>query len=52
MRMFGSDRLTNIVNALGLEDDQPIEHRMLSNAIESAQRKVEGKNFDIRKHGL
>lgn len=52
MRMFGSDRLTNIVNALGLEDDQPIEHRMLSNAIESAQRKVEGKNFDIRKHVL
>lgn len=52
MRLFGSERLTNIVNALGLEDDQPIEHRMLSNAIESAQRRVEGKNFDIRKHVL
>lgn len=52
MRLFGSDRLTGIVNALGLEDDQPIEHRMLSNAIENAQKKVEGKNFDIRKHVL
>ena len=52
MRLFGSERLTGIVNALGLEDDQPIEHRMLSNAIENAQRKVEGKNFDIRKHVL
>ena len=52
MRLFGSDRLTGIVNALGLEEDQPIEHRMLTGAIESAQRRVEGKNFDIRKHVL
>jgi preprotein translocase subunit SecA len=52
MRLFGSDRLTGIVNMLGLEDDQPIEHRMLSNAIENAQKRVEGKNFDIRKHVL
>jgi preprotein translocase subunit SecA len=52
MRLFGSDRLSGIVNALGLEDDQPIEHRMLSNAIENAQSRVEGKNFDIRKHVL
>lgn len=52
MRLFGSERLTNIVNALGLEDDQPIEHRMLSNAIENAQKKVEGRNFDIRKRVL
>ena len=52
MRLFGSDRLTGIVNALGLEEDQPIENRMLSNAIESAQKKVEGRNFDIRKHVL
>lgn len=52
MRLFGSDRLTNVVNALGLEDDQPIEHRMLSNAIENAQKKVEGRNFGIRKHVL
>lgn len=50
MRLFGSDRLSGIVNALGLEDDQPIEHRMLSGAIENAQKRVEGKNFDIRKH--
>ena len=52
MRLFGSDRLTGIVNALGLEEDQPIEHKMLSNAIENAQKRVEGKNFDIRKHVL
>ena len=50
MRLFGSDRLTGVVNALGLEEDQPIEHRMLSGAIENAQKRVEGKNFDIRKH--
>jgi len=52
MRLFGSDRLTRIVDALGLEEDQPIEHNMLSGAIENAQKKVEGKNFDIRKHVL
>ncbi len=52
MRLFGSDRLTAVVNTLGLEDDQPIEHRMLSNAIENAQRRVEGKNFGIRKQVL
>jgi preprotein translocase subunit SecA len=52
MRLFGSERLTNIVNALGLEEDQPIEHKMLSNAIESAQKKVEGRNFDVRKRVL
>lgn len=50
MRLFGSDRLTRIVEALGLEEDQPIEHKMLSSAIENAQKRVEGKNFDIRKH--
>ncbi len=48
MRLFG----TGIVNMLGLEDDQPIEHKMLSNAIQNAQKKVEGRNFDIRKHVL
>ena len=41
MRLFGSDRLTGMIDALGLEDDQPIEHRMLSNAIENAQKKIE-----------
>ncbi len=52
MRLFGSDRLITLVEALKLEDDQPIEHKMLSNAIESAQRRVEGKNFDVRKRVL
>jgi len=52
MRLFGSDRLTGMVNMLGLEDDQPIEHRMLSNAIENAQRKIEGINFNRRKNVL
>ena len=52
MRLFGSDRLTGLVDALGLEEDQPIEHRMLSNAIESAQKRVEGNNYQIRKNVL
>lgn len=52
MRLFGQGRLTGIVNALGLPEDVPIEHKMLSNAIESAQKRVEGKNFNIRKHVL
>ncbi|MBN2851284.1 MAG: preprotein translocase subunit SecA [Clostridia bacterium] len=52
MRLFGQDRLTNIVTALRLPDDVPIEHKLLSNAIESAQKKVEGNNFNIRKHVL
>ncbi|NLB82401.1 MAG: preprotein translocase subunit SecA [Clostridiaceae bacterium] len=52
MRLFGSERLMNIVETLGLEQDQPIEHKMLSNAIENAQKRVEGRNFDIRKHVL
>ncbi|MDD3765857.1 MAG: preprotein translocase subunit SecA [Eubacteriales bacterium] len=52
MRLFGSDRLTRMVETLGLEEDQPIEAKMLTNAIESAQKKVEGRNFNIRKHVL
>jgi len=52
MRLFGSERITSVVNALGLEDDQPIEAGILSNAIENAQKRVEGRNFDIRKHVL
>ena len=52
MRLFGSERLTKIVETLGLEEDQPIEHSMLTNAIEGAQKKVEGRNFDIRKRVL
>ncbi|MCX6808105.1 MAG: preprotein translocase subunit SecA [Candidatus Berkelbacteria bacterium] len=50
MRIFGGDRLKNIMNSLGLPDEMPIENRMISNSIESAQKRVEGYNFDIRKH--
>ncbi len=49
MRRFGSDRILSVVNALGLRDDEPIEHNMLSKAIENAQRRVEGNNFQIRR---
>ena len=52
MRLFGSDKLSGIVERLGLEDDQPIEAKMLTNQIENAQRKVEGRNFSIRKNVL
>ena len=52
MRLFGSDKLKNVVGSLGLADDEPIEASILTNAIENAQKKVEGKNFDIRKHVL
>ncbi|MBM9535492.1 preprotein translocase subunit SecA [Desulfobulbus alkaliphilus] len=52
LRIFGSDRLTGIMDKLGMEEDEPIEHSMVSKAIENAQRKVEGHNFDIRKHLL
>jgi len=52
MRIFGSDRMKKRMDMLGLPDDQPIESRVLSKAIESAQKKVEGHNFDIRKHLL
>ncbi|MFO7636783.1 MAG: preprotein translocase subunit SecA [Clostridia bacterium] len=52
MRLFGQDRLTGIVSFLKLPEDMPIEHRMLSNAIETAQKRVEGRNFNIRKHVL
>ncbi len=52
MRLFGSDRLTNVVSMLGLEEDQPIEHRMLTNTIENAQKKIEGINFNRRKNVL
>ena len=52
MRIFGSERVKNMVNALGLEEDQPIEAKMLSNAIENAQKNLESRNFDSRKHVL
>ncbi|MCX7064623.1 MAG: SEC-C metal-binding domain-containing protein, partial [Proteobacteria bacterium] len=47
MRIFASDRIRGIMQSLGLEEGEAIEHRMVTNAIEKAQRKVEGRNFDI-----
>jgi preprotein translocase subunit SecA len=52
LRIFGSDRIKGIMGRLGMDDGQPIEHRMVSNAIEKAQKRVEGHNFEIRKHLL
>jgi len=52
MRIFASDRTRRLMQALGMKDGEAIEHRMVSNAIEKAQRKVEGRNFDIRKQLL
>ena len=52
LRIFGSDRISGIMNKLGMEEGEPIEHSMISKAIENAQKKVEGHNFDIRKHLL
>ncbi len=52
LRIFGSDRISGIMEKLGMEEDEPIEHTMISRAIENAQKKVEGHNFDIRKHLL
>jgi preprotein translocase subunit SecA len=52
LRIFGSGRIAGIMDKLGMEEDEPIEHNMISKAIENAQRKVEGHNFDIRKHLL
>ncbi|MBW1997501.1 MAG: preprotein translocase subunit SecA [Deltaproteobacteria bacterium] len=52
LRIFGSERLASIMDRLGMEEDQPIEHGLVSKAIENAQKKVEAHNFDIRKHLL
>ncbi len=52
LRIFGSDRISGILDKLGMEEDEPIEHPMISRAIENAQRKVEGHNYEIRKHLL
>ena len=52
MRIFASDRVKNFMKALGMQAGEAIEHRMVSNAIEKAQRKVEGRNFDMRKQLL
>ena len=52
MRLFGSERVKNMMDSLGIDDDQPIEHKILTKQIEQAQKKVEGINFDTRKHVL
>ncbi len=52
LRIFGGDRITGIMDKLGMQEGEPIEHNLISKAIENAQRKVEGHNFDIRKHLL
>ena len=52
MRIFGSERIASVMDKFGMEEDQPIEHQIISKAIESAQRRVEGINFNIRKNLL
>ncbi len=52
MRIFASDRIASIMDKLGMEEDTPIEHGLISKAVENAQKKVEAHNFDIRKHLL
>ncbi|MDP7416933.1 MAG: preprotein translocase subunit SecA [Desulfobacterales bacterium] len=52
LRIFGGERITGIMEKLGMEDGEPIEHNLISKAIENAQRKVEGHNFGIRKQLL
>ena len=49
MRIFGGDRIQGLMNRIGMDEGEPIEHRLISGAIERAQRKVEGHHFDIRK---
>ena len=52
MRLFGSERLINMFNTLGIPEGQEIQHKMLSNAIESAQKKIENNNYGVRKNLL
>ena len=52
MRIFGSDRISGLMGKLGMDEDMPIENRMVTKAIENAQKRVEAHNFDIRKHLL
>jgi preprotein translocase subunit SecA len=52
MRLFGSDNIATIMDKLGMEEDEPIEHSLITRSIEQAQKKVEGRNFDMRKHVL
>ncbi len=52
LRIFGSERISAIMDRLGVAEDEPIEHKLISRSIEGAQKKVEGRNFEIRKHLL
>jgi len=52
LRIFGAERISSIMDRVGMEENQPIEHKLISKAIENAQKRVEGHNFDIRKHLL
>src|SRR5207244_621839 len=50
MRRFGGEKISNLMDKLGLEEDVPLEHGLVSKSIETAQTKVEAHNFDLRKH--
>ena len=52
MRLFGSDNISGLMDKLGIEEDMPIEHNLITRSIETAQKRVENRNFDIRKHVL
>ncbi len=52
LRIFGAERISSIMDRIGMEENQPIEHKLISKAIENAQKRVESHNFDIRKHLL
>ena len=52
LRIFGAERISSVMDRIGIEENQPIEHGLISKAIKNAQKKVEGQNFDIRKHLL
>ena len=52
MRIFGGDRIKSLMTTLKMPEDMPLEHRLVANSLEAAQRKVEGMNFDVRKHLL
>jgi preprotein translocase subunit SecA len=52
MRLFGSENISSIMDKLGMEEDEPIEHALITRSIETAQKKVEARNFEIRKHVL
>ena len=52
LRLFAADRISGMMDKLGMEEDEPIEHKLITNSIEHAQKKVEARNFDIRKHVL